>query len=68
MTTTQRQKRHAKWDPANSSTQCELTGDAVFKVCTRVLRHSVPLFLRPDPFIPAPQLLDDVAMGSKKVD
>ena len=45
MTTTRRQKRHANGDPTNSPTHFELTGDALFKVCTRVLRHSVPLFL-----------------------
>ena len=45
MTTTLRQKRHANWDPTDSLTQFELTGDALFKVCTRVLRHSVPLVL-----------------------
>ena len=44
------------------------SSDALFKVCTRVLRHSVPLPLRPDSFILTPQLLDDMAMGSKRVD
>ena len=68
MTTTRWQKRHANWDPTDSLTQFELTGDALFKVCTRVLRHSVPLPLRPDSFILTPQLLDDMAMGSKRVD
>ena len=52
----------------HTPTHFEFTGDAVFKVCTCVLRHSVPLFLHPDPFIPTPQLLDDVAMGSKRFD
>ena len=73
MTTTLRQKGHANWDSTDSLTQFELTGDALFKVCTRVLRHSVPLPLRPDSFILTPQLLDDMivphmAMGSKRVD
>jgi hypothetical protein len=44
---------HANLDPTNSSTQFELRGDAPFKVCTRVLLHSVPLPLFPDPCIPA---------------
>jgi hypothetical protein len=58
---------HANLDPTNSPTQFELRGDAPFKVCTRVLLHSVPLLLLPDPFIPTPQLVDDVALGSKRV-
>ena len=36
-------------------------------VCTRVLLHSVPLPLLPDPCIPTPQLVDGVALGSKRV-
>ena len=68
MMTTHRHKRQANWDPTSSPTHFELTGDALFKVCTRVLRHSVPLPLRPDSFILTPQLLDDMAMGSKRVD
>ena len=34
MTTTHRHKRHANWDPTSLPTHFELTGDAVFKVCT----------------------------------
>jgi len=51
---------HANLDPINSPTQFELRGDTPFKVCTRVLLHSVPLPLLPDPFIPTPQLVDGV--------
>ena len=53
---------HANFDPTNSTTRFELRGDAPFKVCTRVLLHSVPLPLLPDPFIPTPQLVDGVAL------
>ena len=59
---------HANLDPTNSPTQSELRGDVPFKVCTRVLLHRAPLPPLPDPFIPMPQLVDDVAMGSKRVD
>ena len=59
---------HANLDPTNSPAQCELRGDVSFKVCTRVLLHRAPLPTLPDPFIPMPPLVDDVAMGSKMVD
>ena len=58
---------HANLDPTNSPTQSELRGDVHFKVCTRVLLHRAPLPPLPDPFIPMPQLVDDAAMGSKRV-
>jgi len=48
--------------------QRRLRADALVKVCTRLLLHSVSLPLFPDPFIPTPQLVDDVAMGSNRVD
>ena len=54
--------------PTNSPTQFELSSDALCKVCTRVLLDSVPLPLHPDPLIPLTQLIDDKAMGSKRVD
>ena len=59
---------HVNLDPTNSSAQFELRGDAPFKVCTRVLLHGVPLPLHPDPLIPTAAAVDDVAMGSKRVD
>ena len=59
---------HVNLDPTNSSTQFEPRGDAPFKVCTRVLLHGVPLPLHPDPLIPTAAAVDDVAMGSKRVD
>ena len=43
---------HANLDPTNSPTHFELRGDAPFKICTRVLLHSVPLPLLPDPLHP----------------
>ena len=59
---------HVNLDPTNSSTQFEPRGDAPFKICTRVLLHGVPLSLLPDPLIPTAAAVDDVAMGSKRVD
>jgi len=57
---------HANLDTTNSPTQFELRGDVPFKVCTRVLLHSVPLPLLPDPCIPTPQLVDGVASFGKQ--